>query len=271
MDTKQVIAKMLVENTGRHMLDSGGAYGRHWERNRGRKFASEPTGKLEFSIHTDSQGNQSGEIYAYLSTYHFLVRHLEYDPTLQRKFEGFGRRKNNEDEPWLCLQERFVREVVDEELGLDPGDVYTINTYNHESMLDQVCQYVSWSDNNGHHMLLSIHGGCDVRGGYTKPRCFMIDEDWLPDSNATIFCTGYADNDRQTHLPNVKDVDDGHHNWDTYDGGYHWEHGGDNHLANLESYDWTDDPEKRGKGTIYVDTENRGYCPMCGAALDIDF
>src|SRR4051812_31448625 len=28
-----VVASMLVENTGTHMLDSGGAYGRSWQRN----------------------------------------------------------------------------------------------------------------------------------------------------------------------------------------------------------------------------------------------
>ena len=31
--TKEVIYQMLIESTGQHMLDSGGAYGRHWERN----------------------------------------------------------------------------------------------------------------------------------------------------------------------------------------------------------------------------------------------
>ena len=29
---------MLTENTGKHMLDSGGAYGRHWERNQKKSF-----------------------------------------------------------------------------------------------------------------------------------------------------------------------------------------------------------------------------------------
>jgi len=33
MKTKEIIYNMLTENTGRHMLDSGGAYGRNWERN----------------------------------------------------------------------------------------------------------------------------------------------------------------------------------------------------------------------------------------------
>lgn len=38
MNTKEVILSQLQENTGRHMLDSGGAYGRSWERNQGKTW-----------------------------------------------------------------------------------------------------------------------------------------------------------------------------------------------------------------------------------------
>jgi len=36
-DTKKVIYKMLTENTGVHMCDSGGENGRHWQRNQKNK------------------------------------------------------------------------------------------------------------------------------------------------------------------------------------------------------------------------------------------
>src|SRR3990167_84685 len=36
---EQVIFEMLTENTGSHMLDSGGAYGRQWQRNSKLKLA----------------------------------------------------------------------------------------------------------------------------------------------------------------------------------------------------------------------------------------
>jgi len=38
-DTADILAGMFTENTGRHMLDSGGAYGRNWEHNQGRTTA----------------------------------------------------------------------------------------------------------------------------------------------------------------------------------------------------------------------------------------
>ena len=48
--TDEVIVAMLTENTGRHFLDSGGAYGRNWERNSGKTvadFKSKPSATLE--------------------------------------------------------------------------------------------------------------------------------------------------------------------------------------------------------------------------------
>ena len=33
---EQTIFEMITENTGSHMLDSGGAYGRNWQRNQGK-------------------------------------------------------------------------------------------------------------------------------------------------------------------------------------------------------------------------------------------
>ena len=45
MKTNELIYSMLVENTGSHMLDSGGAYGRHHQRNASKTiedFENEP-------------------------------------------------------------------------------------------------------------------------------------------------------------------------------------------------------------------------------------
>lgn len=43
--TEQIIYEMLTENTGRHMLDSGGDSGRAWQRNQAKSlddFKNEP-------------------------------------------------------------------------------------------------------------------------------------------------------------------------------------------------------------------------------------
>lgn len=44
--TKKIIRGMLKENTGTHMLDSGGDNGRMWQRNQDKDFDKEPYSTL---------------------------------------------------------------------------------------------------------------------------------------------------------------------------------------------------------------------------------
>jgi len=53
LDLKQTIAAMMTENTGTNMLDSGGAYGRNWQRNAGmtcNDFDAMPAAILEIDL-----------------------------------------------------------------------------------------------------------------------------------------------------------------------------------------------------------------------------
>ena len=46
--TGRVLASRLQENTGSYVTDSGGIYGRHWQRNQGRNFEAELAATLDF-------------------------------------------------------------------------------------------------------------------------------------------------------------------------------------------------------------------------------
>src|SRR4051812_45426705 len=56
-ETERAVAEMLVENTGTHMLDSGGSSGRAWQRNQkavgeqdpAEFFKNRPMGSIDFS------------------------------------------------------------------------------------------------------------------------------------------------------------------------------------------------------------------------------
>jgi hypothetical protein len=64
MNIENVIASMMTENTGTHMLDSGGAYGRHWQRNKGLTvdaLKEMPSATLEVSIR-EWQGKPHAEL-----------------------------------------------------------------------------------------------------------------------------------------------------------------------------------------------------------------
>lgn len=94
-----------------------------------------------------------------------------------------------------------------------------VNTYNGEDLLSQTLQYALWEMEDGdEYILLQIHGGADVRGGYTRPRLFRAStEDYsiLDNARASIYCTN----------PECKDKYGQSTNWST-DDGCHWYEGG---------------------------------------------
>ena len=300
METKQVIAEMLKENTGRHFLDSGGAYGRHWETNQKREFDSEPESVAEFSLYGGGV-----EILVTHNLYHWLSERLIYDPLMQKRFDKFADRPENEDKHWLQLMEEFPQTLAgafgDVNIGgscvvggiYGEGEPITVNTYNGEDLLSQTIQYTFFSirldlyhvedgemvgpplTGAGDYVLLQIHGGCDVRGGYTAPKAFRVNDNYgetaiFDNARAVIQCQNNHD-----------------HYWYT-DDGCHWYDNGccGNGYKQLESYDAIeleeepnaalyhpdlfekgDTPtEYEHAGTVVV-YDKRGFCPICGGEL----
>lgn len=297
--TRAKIAEMLTENTGRHFLDSGGAYGRHWEHNQGREFAAEPAGSLRF---------EHGYINTTLSVFHWLADKLDYNPALDALYRDWANRDDQVelDNPegyydlddcdedalrairaehkgcedyghHLHSAEQFANDVCKGRGIYGDGDPISQNTYNGECMLSQVLQFVYWEDDDGAHVLLQIHGGCDVRGGYTDPVAFDVCEELSIFDNAKgyIGCSGHG-----------CDV-----NWYTDDGCHWYPEGtcGRNH-SQLEDFEFvTDRPENYdrddplqlflldightgqsiGTGKVYVDDDGRMHCPVCGAKLEL--
>ena len=167
MKIETKIAEMLKENTGSHFLDSGGAYGRHHERNQTRDFQSEPRQVID----TDYDSLDVS-----ISTYHWLTEHLYISAeseALQAMYNDFVK---NSDECYLADMESFVEHIK-------AGGPYwsdepcTFNTYNGECLLDQTLQGVIFEYDGTEYILLQIHGGCDVRGGYTAPYIFELESD----------------------------------------------------------------------------------------------
>jgi hypothetical protein len=163
--TETVILEMLTENTGRNMLDSGGAYGRNWERNQAKGFdalADAPAVTFE---------NEPS-----LSLFHYLKEHLTFSAALDAAWQEFDNARP--DGAWRENLEEFFDQlgVASEEDSDTYSGRWELNTYNHEySLLAQVIQYSFFDMNGLDFVALQIHGGCDVRGGYTKPRIFRLD------------------------------------------------------------------------------------------------
>lgn len=175
MNAKQLIVKMLTENTGRAICDSGGAYGRNWERNEGKTlddFESEPAATIEVDTWTNNEGQQRWDIYPSLSLYHHLADVLSLDPVCDEfnampvddwHSDYYG--VSAEGEHWL------------EMMGFtDEGDSF--NSYNWSANYSQVVQGQRLDLDGEKYVLLQIHGGCDVRGGYTNAKLFKLDNDY---------------------------------------------------------------------------------------------
>lgn len=176
--TDRALAAMFVENTGRHMLDSGGAYGRNWERFQGvtvEGFMERP--EVTASVERWGSGDDAGAFLdVTLDLFHYLRRRLEYMALETARLRQFANAKKRSDDSWLAIAAEWAElHHCGESHELDG-----FNTYNWENLLSQVCQGETyrmkgaWPDCDGYAVALSIHGGCDVRGGYTAPRLFRI-------------------------------------------------------------------------------------------------
>lgn len=168
--TTEIIKAMLTENTGVHFLDSGGDDNRRWQRNQGVDFDSQPKYRAEFSI---CPIDGTLQVDTSVNLYHWMNDNLHYDADLQARFDAWVEERNKYT-PWLVLMEEFAEEF-------SRGKPVTVNTYNEQSDLSQVVQYVEFCDRSQHetsHVLLQVHGGCDVRGGYTAPKCFRVRGDY---------------------------------------------------------------------------------------------
>lgn len=163
----QVLYEMLTENTGRALCDSGDAYGRNWQRNQLKTledFENEPEATLDVY-----KGSRGYDLSPTISLFHHLRQSLDLDEFC-RKFnalevgnwngEFYGTDQNQCD--WLT------------EYGFtSKGNGF--NSYNWTASFSQVVQGEYLDRDGERYVLLQIHGGCDVRGGYTNARLFKVE------------------------------------------------------------------------------------------------
>lgn len=313
-NTGKILAGMLCENTGRAMCDSGGeptydangnytgsthGYGRHYERNAKRKFENEQASRVRFSVYGKGDGAKLS-IDAVHNVYHWLKEKLTYDAEMDVRFQAFASQPGNEGESWLSIMEAFPTTLKDaDENGeaLEVAGIYgegrpvTVNTYNGADLLSQVLQYVYFEVKYGDaYVILQIHNGADVRGGYTIPRVFTVNDELGIFNNAdgSIVC-GHCD-----------------HYWHTDDGSNWYEDGtcgrgledmpvcevgrllrkretttavqmttdGGNEIVEAPPVFSTVDGDGEvqwGRGVVFVDDDGNGYCPDCGEKLSISF
>jgi hypothetical protein len=282
--TERVIAEMLLENTGAHMLDSG-LYGRAWQMERAKygldgglpnskwhggpshqpKEPEEPTIEQIAAMKRDEPDAWFSDWGIYASTFHWLTRRLEYDERADRKFRRFAEvmdygKDRYDKTKWHGVMEHFVEQLKKRgEVENLTGD----NTYNHDNHFDRDVQYFEfrfepkWDDDKpvleaGVWVFVEIHGGADIRGGYTNPRLFRGGEYGLGDYGSIgVTCEGNIPEGQLTIGGREAYHDEIHHSWDTsYDG----------YSLKTENGDDIDLKEDEDRNTIWV-------CPIDGTPL----
>ena len=184
--TEQVIYEMMVENTGRALGDSGDYYGRHYERNKENGIQTDD----EYNI--DAWENKDGtiELDATVNIFPFLTKHLDKSyksDNLQKQLYDYLKENNINPlsifevqdalkEIDIVDEDYYDGEDIEEHIDLLENISEVANTYNGESILSQTLQFITFEYLGNDYVLLQIHGGCDVRGGYTYPQIFEIND-----------------------------------------------------------------------------------------------
>jgi hypothetical protein len=193
--TAGIIAGMLTENTGRSFLDSGGESGRAWQRNAGMTvadFEARPAGTYDAEYETLT-----------VDTFHYLNELLTFDAERTAEWVTFDAERSHLS--WgETLDEWLDTLGVPAEGG---GDFYSnarwgFNSYNFDGcLLSSTIQGVKFVSAGTEYLALQIHGGADVRGGYTAFKIFTgdIESVILGTTRATLRCpecdfyAGYSD------------------------------------------------------------------------------
>lgn len=174
-EERELIYKMLTTSTGKHLLDSGDAYGRNWQRNQKRTiddFIDEPEATLNITKRGDTLDYDVN-----ISLFHFLDKSLEINRVC-REFNSIPCENWDGDCYGVSKEGQMF---LDDRDATIKGDY---NSYNGDSFLSQVIQYTLLDIDGDDYVLLQVHGGCDVRGGYTDAKLFKLSEDYFPNENA---------------------------------------------------------------------------------------
>lgn len=211
--TATKLTEMFTENTGTHGLDSGGAYGRNWQRNMGLTLDD---------FFTGNSATWEKDFGVTLNAWRYCFERLSYTrraEILTRLMHVWELADYDNRNPWNTLeQEDFIKSLGGENLQ-------GFNTYNWDNCLSQVLQGYDFTLGGENFVLLQVHGGADVRGGYTRPVFFEPEcEYWI-------------------------------HGIDSYS----------LNCTKCETYFGVRGPDVWDPDGVYVDNPLTGGCPKCGA------
>lgn len=215
--SSSAIEAMLKQPTGSYLTDSGSIYGSHWERNQGVTFEACPQTSDSFHAWQHQGEGLPGrlEINSRVSLYHWMVNNLELDQALQAKLEDYGRQPGNECLGGLALADCFADDLHESgDSAAAPGCYLTYNYPDRVHLGQDVQFYTLFMDDSQYepsHLVLSVHGGCDIRGGFSEPKVFKLRGDY-DDALGSMHISGWAAGDNVWDWVNWNTVECGSEN-----------------------------------------------------------
>lgn len=165
--TADKLTAMFTENTGKSFLDSGSAYGRNWERNQGL------TSEHFFTLPDATWERNWGFT---VDSWHYCLARLKFSKTAEvlTRLMHVWELADTDNRNLFALSDQ---EAYLEHLGAERIDGF--NTYNYDNSLSQTLQGYTFEVMGLRFVMLQVHGGCDVRGGYTLPVIFETNTEYF--------------------------------------------------------------------------------------------
>ena len=159
----EIAQTMLTENTGSNIVDSGGYYGRAWQRNQSKDFETEPATSVRFDTY---RGKVSGYV-GTVSLYHWLKLNFEPDDEMQAAIDA------EQGGTWFDIAERVAAKFSTER---EAACTYTYNEPDNWDLSQDIQFWEIFTEDNYEpsHLVVMVHGGCDARWGFTKPYALKI-------------------------------------------------------------------------------------------------
>ena len=167
-ETEKMLETIFTTPTGHHLCDSGDFYGRAYERNRqtARRYGSLFATPKEW-LNADRCGG--ADLEPGISTIHCINNALTYNPRLDAAYVAFD--KERPDDLYSETLEAFVESRDD--LFANEAEYSWYDTYNAGHGCDVDIGVAGLTTDKGDPVCaLQVHGGCDIRSGWTRSYLF---------------------------------------------------------------------------------------------------
>jgi len=249
-ETMKAVAGMLTENTGKSVMGCEYVYGAQYEQHKDKSpedFSKEPLVQYEFL--------SEGSILVSVNIFHFLCSNYIHSPEMNNLFKNYV---ENIDEPSPFYKEEVedFTDFIQTDCNKNVKDFYGgwENTYNYDNNLSQDYMFAGYIIDGILYEVIMTHNGCDIRGGYSYPVWFRVEEKGSDTVRFQCACNVWDTEELEEfpfiYIPDTLEDDDTE----------------DRFCERLHK-----EAEILSPKVLYIDSLGNGFCPLCGNILEAEW